>query len=162
MAVGESRALARESLVRSDEARSAGDEGASARWADLARSYGGSLRASRDDLGAMRLRYREAWDRAEEAKGAIEGNASGLEELAGGQDVGSDIIGNVAGALSTSIEDDTPSPEALESLVDRLEGEGSARADLQSLGRGRHESPEAVNMTGTGARLDALRAELDR
>jgi len=162
VAVGESRALARESIGRSDEARSAGDEGGSARWADVARSYAGSFRASKNDLGSLRSRYREAWQRAEEAKGAIQDNASRLEELVGGQSVEPDVVDRVAGALSTSIEDETPTPEALESLVDRLEGEGAVRADLQSPGRGRHESADAVNMAGADTGLDALRAELDR
>ncbi len=160
--VGESMALARESLVRSDEALSAGDEGGSAKWAELARSYAGSLRASEADLASLRSRYREVWIRSEEAKSAIQENAAGLEELSGGPDATSEIMDNLAGTLSTSIEDETPSPESLESLVGRLEGESSARADIQSLGRGRHEGPEAVNMTGADARLDALRAELDR
>lgn len=160
--VGESMALARESLVRSDEALSAGDEDASAKWAELARSYAGSLRASEDDLASLRGRYREVWNSAEEAKSAIQENAAGLEELSGGRAARSEIMDNLTGTLSTSIEDETPSPESLESLVDRLEGESSARADIQSLGPGRHEGPEAVNMSEADARLDALRAELDR
>ncbi len=159
--VGESMALARESLVRSDDALSAGDEGGSAKWTELARSYAGSLRASEEDLASLRSRYRDVWNNAEEAKSAIRENAAGLEELSGGQD-SREIMDNLTGTLSTSIEDETPSPESLESLVDRIEGESSARADIQSLGRGRHEGPEAVNMTEADARLEALRAELDR
>lgn len=159
--VGESMALARESLVRSDDALSAGDEGGSAKWTELARAYAGSLRASEEDLASLRSRYRDVWNNAEEAKSAIRENAAGLEELSGGQD-SREIMGNLTGTLSTSIEDETPSPGSLDSLVDRVEGESSARADIQSLGRGRHEGPQAVNMTEADARLEALRAELDR
>lgn len=159
--VGESMALARESLVRSDDALSAGDEGGSAKWTELARAYAGSLRASEEDLASLRSRYRDVWNNAEEAKSAIRENAAGLEELSGGQD-SIEIMGNLTGTLSTSIEDETPSPGSLDSLVDRVEGESSARADIQSLGRGRHEGPQAVNMTEADARLEALRAELDR
>lgn len=160
--VGESMALARESLLRSDEALSSGDEVGSAKWAELARSYAGSLRASEDDLDSLRSSYRAAWNRAEEAKSAIQENAARLGELSGGPAARSEIMDNLAATLSTTIEDQTPSPESLEILVDRIEGEGSARADIQSLGRGRHEGPEPVNMTEAEARLDALRAELDR
>lgn len=160
--VGESKALARESLVRSDKALADGDEGDSARWAELARSYAGSLRAWEDALASLRARYREAWNRSEDAKRAIQENAAGLEELSGERSSRSELMDNLTGTLSTSIEDETPSPESLESLVDRLEGESYASADIQSLGRGRHEGPEAVNMAEADARLDALRAELDR
>ncbi|MFP3883512.1 MAG: hypothetical protein ACLFWH_14510 [Actinomycetota bacterium] len=160
--VGESRALARESLARSDEALSAGDEGVAAKWSDLARSHAVSLRASEDELTSLRSRYRERWVRAAEAKSAIHDNAAALEELSRGQTVGSGIIETLTAALSTSIVDETPSPEALDSVVDRLVTEGSARADFRRLEPGRHERREAVNMTEADARLDALRAESDR
>lgn len=162
VAVGESRALARESLARSDEARSTGDEGAASRWTELALLHAGSLRASEDDLALLRSRYGETWNRAEEAKSAIQDNAEGLDESIGGQPARFEVIDNLARALSTSIEDETPSPDSLESLIDRHEGEGSSRADLGELEPGRHERREAVNMTEADARLEALRAELDR
>lgn len=160
--VGESRALARESLKRSDEALSAGDEGTSAKWSDLARSHAGSLRASEDDLASLRGRYRERWASAVETKSAIQDNAAALEELSRGQADGSGMIETLTEALSTSIVDETPSPESLDSVVERLVTEGSARADFRRLEPGRHERLEAVNMAEADARLDALRAEFDR
>lgn len=160
--VGESRSLARESLARSDEARSTGDEGAASRWAELALLHAGSLRTSEDDLASLRSRYGETWNRAEEAKNAIQENAAGLGDLSGGRAPSSEIIDSLVSAFSTSIADETPSPDSLERLIDRHEGEGSSRADLGELEPGRHERREAVDMTDTDARLDALRAELDR
>lgn len=160
--VGESRALARESLARSDEARSAGDEGMAAKWSDLARSHAGSLRASEDELASLRSRYRERWVRAAETKSAIQDNAAALEELSSGQADESGPIETLTAALSTSIVDETPSPESLDSLVDRLVAEGSSHADPRRLEPGRHERREAVNMAEADARLDALRAEFDR
>lgn len=162
VAVGESRALARESLKRSDEAVSAGDEGTSAKWSDLARSHAGSLRTSEDHLALLRSRYRERWLSAAETKGAIQDNAAALEELTRGRADGSGIIETLTAALSTSMVDETPSPESLDSVVDRLVTEGSARADPRRLEPGRHERREAVKMTEADARLDALRAEFDR
>lgn len=161
VAVGKSRALARESLVRSDEARSTGDQGGASRWTELALLHAGSLRASEDDLTSLRSRYRETWNRAEEAKSAIQNNATGLDELSAGLPGVSDRIDDLARVMTTSIEDKTPSPDSLESLIDRHEGEGSALADLEELEPGRHERREAVNMTEADVRLDALRAELD-
>lgn len=162
VAVGESRSFAYESLARSDEALSAGDEDAAARWLDLARSHAGSLRASEDDLASLKSRYRESWVKAEDTKRAIQDNAAEMEDLGGGQTVGSGIAETLIAALSTSIEDETPSPESLDSVVNRLVAEGSARADSRRLEPGRHERREAVNMADADARLDALRAELGR
>lgn len=162
VAIGESRALARESLAKSDDALSAGDEDASAKWSDLARSHAGSLRDSEEGLASLRSRYGEVWSRAEKATSAIRDNAAELEELSERQAVGSEAINDLARTLSTSIEDATPTPEALATLIDRLEDEGFARADIRRLEPGRHERREAVNMAEADARLEALRAEFDR
>lgn len=161
VAVGESRALARESLARAGEAQSAGDEGTSTKWSDVARSHAGALRASEDDLATLRSRYRERWVTAAETKSAIGDNAAALEELRAGQAEESGAIEALTAVLSTSIVDETPSPESLDNVVDRLMTEGAARADFRRLEPGRHERREAGNMTGAEARLDALRAEFD-
>lgn len=161
IAVGESRALARESLARAVEAQSAGDEGTSTKWSDVARSHAGALRASEEGLTSQRSRYRERWDRAAELKSAIRDNAAASEGLRTGQAEESGTIETLTAALSTSIVDETPSPESLDSVVDRLMTEGSARADFRRLEPGRHERRETGNMTGAEARLDALRAEFD-
>lgn len=160
--VGKSRALAGESLARSDEALSAGDEDTAEKWSDLARSHAGSLRASEDDLASLRSRYRERWLSAVETKNAIQDNAAALGELSRGQTDATGMTETLTGALSTSIVDETPSPESLGGVVDRLVAEGSARADFRRLEPGRHERRQAVNMTEADARLDALRAESDR
>lgn len=161
-AAGESEALARESLVRSDEARGRGDETGASRWAELALLHAGSLRALEDDLASLLIRYRATWNRAEETKSAIHDNAAGIEELSGGRPARSEIIDDLARALSTSIEDETPSPESLGSLIDRRASEASSRADLGEIEPGRHERTVPVDMTEAGLRLDALRADLDR
>lgn len=159
--VGKSRALARESLARSDEALSAGDEDTAEKWTALARSHAGSLRASEDDLASLRSRYRERWVSAAETKRGIQDNAAALEELSREGTDATGVIETLTAALSTSIVDETPSPESLDGVVDRLVAEGSARADFRRLEPGRHERREAVNMAEADARLDVLRAEFD-
>lgn len=160
--VGKSKALARESLARSDEAMSAGDEGTAEKWSEFARSHAGSLQASEDDLSSLRSRYRERWVSAAETKSAIEDNAAALGGLNSERTDATEVIETLTAALSTSIVDETPSLESLDGVVDRLVAEGSARADSRRLEPGRHERREAVNMAEADARLDALRAEFDR
>lgn len=159
--VGKSRALAHESLARSDEASSTGDEGTAEKWSALARSHAGSLRASEDDLAFLRSRYRERWASAAETESAIQDNATALGELNRGQTDATGAIETLTAALSTSIVDETPSPESLDGEVDRYVTEGSARADLRRLEPGRHERRKTVNMAEADARLEALRAEFD-
>lgn len=163
-AAGEARALARHCLFRSDEARAAGDEDTASKWAEEARTHAAALQVSEHEKASLQSRYREAWETAERAKAAIRENASELRDLSRERPEASGRVETVIQILSTSIEDEAPSPDSLDDLVDRLEDDALARAGLPKYpsGLAQQESGEAVNMTQAESRLDSLRAESDR
>lgn len=76
-------------------------------------------------------RYREAWDEAETSKDAIGENVAELVEIKTQHPAFTDVVDTVTRVMSTSIEDETPSPESLEGLVGRPEREASGEGGQQ-------------------------------
>lgn len=159
--VGETRELARRALAEAGHARAGGDEEAVADWSQLARAHAGRMQAGEDDLASLRSLYREAVTRAAEARSAIDENAMRLRALAPGRQELADVVDQTVGVMSTTIEDETPTPETLEEEVECLVAQ--AAADVPGPdppGPDEQERPGTAEVADGDDGLEALRAEL--
>jgi phage shock protein A len=169
--VGEAREMAKQALLKSDEAKKIGDEVAVTKWNQTAQSLAMKLQASENNLASLKEQYETAVGQAETAKEAVQTNAMNLQELSAKrmEMLGSleqakmqESVNAAVEAMSSGVTDELPSLDQVERKIDQRKAEAMARAEL------REATPEgaeaelrkAINMTEADAKLDELREEL--
>ena len=169
--VGEGREMAKQALLKSDEAKKAGDEAALTKWNQTAQSLAMKLQASENNLASLKQQYETAVGQAETAKEAVQTNAMNLQELSAKrmEMLGSlqqakmqESVNAAVEAMSGGVTDELPSLDQVESKIEQRKAEAMAKAEL------REATPEgaeaelrrAINTTEADAKLDELRAEL--
>lgn len=169
--VGEAREMAKQALLKAEEARSAGDEAAVTKWTRAAQSLAMKLQASENNLDSLTGQYETALTQAEKAKEAVQANAMKVQELSARrlEMLGSleqakmqEAVNNAVQSMSTSIVDEGPNLDAIENKIEQRKGEAMAKAELhEATPEGAEdELRRAVNMTEADSKLDELRAEL--
>lgn len=169
--VGEAREMAKQALVKADEAKKSGDEAGVTKWTQAARSLAMKLQASENNLASLKSQYETAITQAEQAKEAVQANAMKVQELAAKrlemlgqleQAKMQEAVNNAVQTMSTSIADEGPNLEAVESKIEQRKAEAMAKAELhESTPEGaEQELRKAVNMAEADAKLDELRSEL--
>lgn len=168
---GQAREMAKQALLRSDEAKQAGDEAAVIKWNQAAQTLAMKLQASENNLASLKKQYEIAVEQAETAKEAVQTNAMSLQELSAKrmEMLGSlerakmqESVNSAVEALSGGIDDEMPSLDEVERKIERRKAEAMAKAELhEATPEGAEaELRKAVNMAETDATLDELRAEL--
>jgi phage shock protein A len=169
--VGEGREMAKQALLKSDEAKKGGDEAAVTKWNLTAQSLAMKLQASENNLASLKQQYETAVGQAETAKEAVQTNAMNLQELSAKrmEMLGSlqqakmqESVNAAVEAMSGGVTDELPSLDQVESKIEQRKAEAMAKAEL------REATPEgaeaelrrAINTTEADAKLDELRAEL--
>lgn len=169
--VGEAKEMAKQALIRADEAKAAGDEAGVTKWTSAAQSLAMKLQASENNLASLKGQYETAVTQAEQAKEAVQTNAMKVQELGAKrlEMLGSleqakmqEAVNSAVQSMSTSITDEGPNLDAVENKIEQRKAEAMAKAELhEATPEGaEQELRKAVNMAEADAKLDELRSEL--
>ena len=168
---GEARELAKQALLKAQEATNAGDSAATDKWTKTAQSVAMKLQASENNLNALKGQYESAAEQAEDAKKAVQQNAMRLQELAAKR---MELLGSLEQAkmqesvnkamesLSATIDDESVSLDRVEDKIEKRKAVAMAKAELREAtpDGAELELREAVNLAQADAKLDELKAEL--
>lgn len=168
---GEAREMAKQALLKAEEAKSAGDQSAVAKWSQAAQSLAMKLQASENNLESLKGQYETAVTQADQAKEAVQTNAMKVQELTARQleMLGSleqakmqEAVNSAVRSMSASIADEGPNLVNIENKIEQRKAEAMAKAELhEATPEGAEdELRRAVSMTEADAKLDELRAEL--
>ncbi len=169
--VGEAREMAKQALIKAEEAKANDDQEAVTKWTQAAQSLAMKLQAAENNLASLKGQYETAVTQAEQAKEAVQTNALKVQELSAKrlEMLGSleqakmqEAVNNAVKSMSTSIADEGPNLETVENKIEQRKAEAMAKAELhEATPEGaEHELRKAVNMTEANAKLDELRSEL--
>ena len=169
--VGEARELAKQSLLKAQEAQNAGDVDGQQKWTRTAQSLAMKLQAAENNLSSLKSQYEGAVEQAERAKQAVSQNAMRLQELAAKRMelLGSlqqakmqEAVNKAVESISTTMEDELPTLEKVEDKIEARKSEAMARAELREATPEGAEAElrEAVSMAQADAKLAELKAEL--
>ena len=169
--VGEAREMAKQALLKADEAKKASDQEAVTKWTQAAQSLAMKLQASENNVASLKEQYGVAEEQAQTAKEAVQANAMNLQELSARrmemlgtleQAKMQESVNAAVEAMSSGVTDELPSLDQVEQKIEQRKAEAMAKAEL------REATPEgaeaelrrAINATEAEAKLDELRAEL--
>lgn len=169
--VGEAKEMAKQALVKADEAETAGDQAGVTKWTQAAQSLAMKLQAAENNLASLKGQFESAVTQAEQAKEAVQSNAMKVQELSARrlEMLGSleqakmqEAVNNAVQSMSTSIADEAPNLDMVEDKIEQRKAEAMARAELhEATPEGaEQELRKAVNMAEADAKLDELRREL--
>ena len=169
--VGEARELAKQALLRADEAQKAGDGDGVTKWTSTASSLAMRLTAAENNLTGLKEQYETAVVQSDEAKTAVQQNAMRVQELASKR---MELMGQIEQAkmqesvnaavesMSAALETDAPSLARVEDKINARLSEAKAKAELRAATPEGAESElrEAVSLARADDKLAELRAEL--
>lgn len=169
--VGEAREMAKQSLMRAEQSKTAGDAEGVDKWTRTAQSLAMRLQAAENNLGTLKSQYETAASQAEKAKDAVQANAMRVSELAAKR---MELLGSLEAAkmqesvnkavdtLSNTMEYDMPSLEKVEEKIEARKAQAMAKAELRDATPvgAEEELKEAINMVQADAKLEELKAEL--
>ncbi len=169
--VGEARELAKQALLKSQEATNAADTEGAEKWTRSAQGLAMKLQASENNLNALKGQYETSVDQAEQAKKAVQQNAMRLQELSAKRMelLGSlqqakmqESVNKAMEALSMTVEDEVPSLERVEDKIESRKAEAMAKAELREATPEGAEAElrEAISLSQADAKLEELKAEL--
>lgn len=169
--LGEAREMAKQALLKADEAQKAGDTEAVGKWTRAAQSLAMKLQAAENNLNGFKEQYEVAVTQAEDAKRAVEQNAMRLQELAAKkmelvgrlqQAKMQEAVNKTVESISASMEVEAPSLDKVEEKINERLSQAKARAELrESTPEGAEsELREAISVTAADAKLEELRKEL--
>jgi phage shock protein A len=168
---GETREMAKQALLRAEDAKNGGDAEAQERWTMAAQSLALKLQAAENNLNSLKEQYEIAVSQADAAKNAVQQNAMRLQELAAKrmEMLGSlqqakmqEAVNNAVESISASMETEAPSLEKIEDKINARLASAKARNELrESTPEGAEaELREAISVSGADAKLEELRREL--
>jgi phage shock protein A len=169
--VGEAREMAKQSLMKAEAAKTAGDTDAMQKWTRAAQSLAMKLQAAENTLGGFKEQYEIAVTQAESAKGAVEQNAMRLQELAAKrmelvgrleQAKMQEAVNKAVESIGASMEFEAPSLERVQEKIDSRLANAKARSELREATPEGAETElrEAISVAQADAKLEELKAEL--
>ncbi len=169
--VGEAREMAKQAILKAEEAKSSGDGEGQAKWTRAAQSIAMKLQASENNLNTLKTQYETASGQADKAKQAVQSNAMRVSELAAKRMelLGSleaakmqESVNKAVDALSNTMDYEMPSLEKIEEKIETRKSEAMAKAELREVTPegSELELKEAINMAQADAKLEELKAEL--
>jgi phage shock protein A len=169
--VGEAREMAKQALLKADEAQKSNDTEAVGKWTRAAQSLAMKLQAAENNLSGFKEQYTVAVTQAEDAKKAVEQNAMRLQELAAKkmelvgklqQAKMQEAVNKTVESISASMETEAPSLDRVEDKITERLANAEAKAELHEATPEGAESElrEAISVTQADAKLDELRKEL--
>lgn len=169
--LGESREIAKQALLRADQAKAAGDTEAYDKWTRAAQAQALKLQAAENNLNGLRSQFETASVQAEEAKRAVQLNASRVQELAAKrmellgaleQAKMQESVNSAMETMTAALDREAPSLSNVEEKIQQRMATARANAELrEATPEGAEvELREAISMAGADAKLEELRAEL--
>lgn len=169
--VGEAKEMAKQALIKADEAKKAGDEAGVTKWTQAAQSLAMKLQASENNLASLKEQFATAQTQAEQAKEAVQTNAMKVQELSAKrmEMLGSleqakmqEAVNSAVQSMTASVSDEGPSLDAVETKIEQRKAEAMARAELhEATPEGAEaELKKAINMAEADSKLEELRTEL--
>jgi phage shock protein A len=169
--VGEAREMAKQAILKAEEAKAAGDTAGVAKWTNVAQTQARKLQAAENNLASYKTQYETAIGQAEEAKRAVQANAAKLEELSSRQMelLGAleqakmqESVNEAVQAMSATLDDELPSLESVEEKIEKRKAQAMAKAEIfEATPEGAEaELREALNESMADAKLEELKAEL--
>jgi phage shock protein A len=169
--IGEARELAKQALMKANEATGSGDAAAADKWTKAAQGLAMKLQASENNLASLKQQYESAVEQADDAKKAVQQNAMRLQELAAKRmELVGDLqqakmqesVNQAVEAISATMDDDQVSLSRVEEKIEKRKAEAMAKAELREAtpDGAEVELREAVSMAQADAKLEELKAEL--
>lgn len=169
--VGEAKEMAKQALVKADEAQKAGDEAGVTKWTQAAQSLAMKLQAAENNLASLKSQFETAVVQADKAKEAVQSNAMKVQELSAKriemlgaleQAKMQETVNAAVQSMSGTIDDALPSLDAVEDKIEARKAEAMAKAELhEATPEGAEdELRKAVNVAEANTKLDELRSEL--
>lgn len=168
---GEAREMAKQAILRAEDARKAGDTAAVGKWTQAAQSMAMKLQAAENNLASLKEQYTVAQTQSEQAKVAVQQNSMKLQELSARrmellgqleQAKMQEAVNEAVATMSTSLSDPGPSLDQVEAKIEKRKAEAMARAELhEATPEGvEAELRSAINVSQADAKLEELKAEL--
>lgn len=169
--VGEAREMAKQAILKAEEAKASGDAAGQEKWTKAAQSIAMKLQASENNLATLKTQYENASSQADKAKQAVQQNAMRVSELAAKRMelLGSleaakmqESVNEAVDAMSNMSDYEAVSLEKVEEKIEKRKAEAMAKAELrEATPEGSEmELKEAINMAQADAKLEELKAEL--
>ncbi|MEX2322740.1 MAG: PspA/IM30 family protein [Acidimicrobiia bacterium] len=168
---GEARELAKQALVKAQEASDAGDAAGTDKWNRAAQGLAMKMQAAENNLSSLKSQFESAQKQADDAKKAVQQNAMRLQELAAKRMelVGSlqqakmqETVNEAIQAISSTSDLDRVSLDSVEDKIERRKAVAMANAELHEAtpDGAEMELKEAVSLAQADAKLAELKSEL--
>jgi phage shock protein A len=168
---GEAKELAKQALIKAQEATSAGDAAAAEKWNRSAQALAMRLQAAENNLNSLKAQYETAVTQAEDAKKAVQQNAMRLQELAAKrmEMLGSlqqakmqESVNKAMESLTATVGDESVSLSKVEDKIEARRAQAMAHAELREATPEGAEAElrESISVAQADAKLDELRKEL--
>ena len=169
--VGEAREMAKQAILKAEEAKASGDAAGQEKWTKAAQAIAMKLQASENNLATLKTQYENASSQADKAKQAVQQNAMRVSELAAKRMelLGSleaakmqESVNEAVDAMSNMSDYEAVSLDKVEEKIEKRKAEAMAKAELrEATPEGSEmELKEAINMAQADAKLEELKAEL--
>jgi phage shock protein A len=169
--VGEAREMAKQALLRAEEAKNASDAEGVDKWTRAAQSLAMKIQAAESNVNGLKEQYEVALQQSEDAKNAVQQNAMRVQELAAKrmqllgkleQAKMQEAVNSAMETMTASMEREAPSLSKVEDKIEgRLAG-AKAHTELREVTPegAEQELKEAVSLSQADAKLEELRQEL--
>ena len=169
--VGEAREMAKQAILKAEEAKASGDAAGQEKWTKAAQAIAMKLQASENNLSTLKSQYENASAQADKAKQAVQQNAMRVSELAAKRMelLGSleaakmqESVNEAVDAMSNMSDYEAVSLDKVEEKIEKRKAEAMAKAELrEATPEGSEmELKEAINMAQADAKLEELKMEL--
>lgn len=169
--VGEGREMAKQALMKAEEAKTSDDSAGVTKWTQAAQSLAMKLQASENNLESLKGQFESSVAQAEQAKKAVQTNAMKLQELSAKRMelLGSleqakmqETVNEAVSSISSTVDDSVPTLDEVEAKIEQRKAEAMARTELHEA---TPEGAEAelrrdVDMAQADKKLEELKAEL--
>lgn len=168
---GETRELAKQALMKAQEASDTGDAAGTDKWNRTAQALALKMQAADSNLAALKAQFESAQGQADDAKRAVQQNAMRLQELSAKvmqlrgsieQTKMKETVNEAIEAISSTSDLDSVSLSSVEDKIERRKAEAMAKAELRvdSAEGAEMELKEAVSLAQADAKLAELKNEL--
>ncbi|MGI9643615.1 MAG: PspA/IM30 family protein [Acidimicrobiia bacterium] len=136
---GESREMAKQALLKAEEAKAAGDTAGEVKWVQAAQSIAMKMQAAENNLSSLTEQYAVAQTQADQAKVAVQQNSMKLQELSAKrmellgqleQAKMQEAVNDAVQTMSSSVSDPGPSLDQVQNKIERRKAEAMAKAEL--------------------------------
>lgn len=169
--LGEAREMAKQALLRAEEAKNSGETAGLDKWTRAAQSLAMKIQAAESNVNGLKEQYEVALQQSEDAKTAVQQNAMRVQELAAKrmqllgkleQAKMQEAVNSAMETMTASLEREAPSLSQVEQKIEGRLSTAKAHTELREVTPegAEQELKEAVSLSQADAKLEELRQEL--